>query len=293
MSKAIVKYDEVFKIAEAMAKSKFFSDSRETVKAVVKIIAGQEIGLGAFSSMTGIHIIQGKPALGANVIATLIKNDDRYDYKVAMLTDKVCEIIFYEHGEEVGISSFSMGEAAKASLSHKDVWKKYPRNMLFARAISNGARWYAAGIFGGMPVYVPEELGVENIDGDGNIIDAELHDPAEPVLLFARKNDVDESTAKLEDSNDESTVEEIEKVEEVEIIEGEIVDIDIPESPKPLPEFEREVIPPDENLSWSPDDADRKAVKQLIEAGMSNDKIRERLNLPLPILLKYRKELNL
>ena len=47
---------------------------------------------------------------------------------------------------------------------------KFPRNMLFARAISNGARWYCPDLFNGNAVYVPEELGAV-VDGDGNVID--------------------------------------------------------------------------------------------------------------------------
>ena len=36
-------------------------------------------------------------------------------------------------------------------------WKHYPRNMLFSRAISNGAKWYCPDLFGG-PVYTPDEM---------------------------------------------------------------------------------------------------------------------------------------
>jgi hypothetical protein len=54
-------------------------------------------------------------------------------------------------------------------LTSKDNWKKYPSDMLFARAISRGARRYAPGIFGGSPIYTPDELGAD-IDEDGNMI---------------------------------------------------------------------------------------------------------------------------
>jgi hypothetical protein len=35
---------------------------------------------------------------------------------------------------------------------------KFPANMLFARAISNGVKWFTPDVFQG-PVYVPEEMG--------------------------------------------------------------------------------------------------------------------------------------
>ena len=49
-------------------------------------------------------------------------------------------------------------------------WKNFPRNMLYARAISNGAKWHCPDVFGG-PVYTPDELGA-TIDGEtGEMID--------------------------------------------------------------------------------------------------------------------------
>ena len=50
-----------------------------------------------------------------------------------------------------------MEDARRAGLENKFIWKQYPRNLLFARALTNGARWYCAEIFGGA-VYTREEL---------------------------------------------------------------------------------------------------------------------------------------
>jgi hypothetical protein len=70
-----------------------------------------------------------------------------------------------------------MKEAQAAGLTGKDNWKKYPSDMLFARAISRGARRFAPGIFGGSPVYTPDEMGVE-VDEEGSVIvDAEIIEP--------------------------------------------------------------------------------------------------------------------
>ena len=57
--------------------------------------------------------------------------------------------------EEVGKSSFNFKDAAKAGLANKDVWKNYPRNMMFARALSNGSKWYCPNVFSG---YTREEI---------------------------------------------------------------------------------------------------------------------------------------
>ena len=47
-----------------------------------KILAGQEMGYGPFASVQGIHVIQGKPTMSANLMASAVKNSARYDYRV-------------------------------------------------------------------------------------------------------------------------------------------------------------------------------------------------------------------
>ena len=165
-------FDQMQRAALALAKSGYFTDVKSEAQAIVKVMAGAELGLPPFASMTGIHIIQGKPVLGANVLATLVKNDPRYDYHIKACDDKQAVLTWYEDGKVVGESSFTWQEATGAGLTGKDNWKKYPSDMLFARAISRGARRFAPGIFGGSPVYTPDEMGAE-VDPEG-YIDAPL-----------------------------------------------------------------------------------------------------------------------
>ena len=155
------KFEQISRAAIALQKSGFFPDVKSESQAIVKVMAGAELGIPPFASMTGIHIIQGKPVLGANVLATLVKNDPRYDYRIKKCTSAECELEWYENSKLVGASSFTISEAHAAGLDTKDSWKKYPSDMLFARAISRGARRFAPGVFGGSPVYTPEEMGVD------------------------------------------------------------------------------------------------------------------------------------
>ena len=161
-------FDGIQKAAMALYKSGYFKDSTSEAQAIVKVMAGAELGLPPFASMSGIHIIQGKPALGLNVIATLVKNDHRYDYRVKQCDNNTCTLAWFENGKPVGESSFTMKEAQDAGLTSKDNWRKFPSDMLFARAISRGARRFAPGIFGGSPVYTPEELGADT-DPEGYV----------------------------------------------------------------------------------------------------------------------------
>ncbi len=163
-------FDTMQRVAVVLHESGYFSDVKSKAQAIIKVMAGAELGLPPFASMTGIHIIQGKPALGANVIATLVKNDPRYDYRVREMTDAVCRIEFFEGGVSCGTSEFTAQDARKAATKNMD---KFPKNMLFARAMSNGAKWFTPGIFGGAAVYTPDELGAD-VDEDGNIVEGEI-----------------------------------------------------------------------------------------------------------------------
>ena len=171
----IKSYSDVELAAKSMAASGYFQDARDAAQAVVKILAGQELGFGPFASMTGVYIIQGRPSIGANLMAAAVKKSGRYNYRIIEMTDKVCEISFFEGKEEIGRSRFTLEDAHKAGTKNLD---KFPRNMLFARAMSNGVRWYCPDVFAGAPVYTPEELGA-NVNEAGEVIDI----PAEAVKV--------------------------------------------------------------------------------------------------------------
>lgn len=162
----IVTMDDAERAAKAMASSGYFKDAAQLAQAVVKILAGQEMGFGPFASMNGINIIQGRPSVSANLMAAAVKRSGRYNYRVAEMTDKRCAIVFFEAGQQIGESVFTDDDAKKAGTQNMG---KFPRNMLFARAMSNGVRWYCPDVFSGSAVYTPEELGAV-VDGEGNVV---------------------------------------------------------------------------------------------------------------------------
>lgn len=147
-------FDEINSISEAFYKSGMFPDVKSQAQAIVKIQAGQEMGVAPFSAMSGIHIILGKAEPGAKIISAKIKSSGKYDYKVLELNDEVCRLEFSENGKPVGVSEFSIRDAKRAQVKNIE---KFPRNMLFARAISNGQKWFAPEALV-MPVYVEGEL---------------------------------------------------------------------------------------------------------------------------------------
>jgi hypothetical protein len=166
-------FAEIMTMAQTFAESGMFTDAKAMGQAFVKIQAGQEIGIPPFAAMSGIHIIQGKPTIGAGLIASTVKGSGKYDYKVLEMTEKVCRIEFFQGSTSIGLSEFTIEDAKKALTKNID---KFPKNMLFARAISNGVKWYCPDVFAG-PVYTPEEM--DTID----ITHTEVM-PAAPVVSY-------------------------------------------------------------------------------------------------------------
>jgi len=165
--------DDLSRVSKMLAQSRFFTDAIDAAQCGVKVLAGTEMGFGAFASMTGIHIIKGKPSIGAGLMASAVKRHPNYNYRVLEHSEQVCRIAFYEKWdgklEQVGTSEFTLADAKKAGTQNLD---KYARNMLFARAMSNGVKWYCPDVFDA-PVYTPEELGAA-VDGEGNYIEAQV-----------------------------------------------------------------------------------------------------------------------
>jgi len=148
---------EIVGMAAAFYKSGMFQDTKSEAQAIVKIIAGQELGLPPVYSMQNINMIRNRLASSANTMAMLVKRGGKYNYKITEHNDQVCTIEFFESGKSVGFSSFSMADAKRADLIKPDSgWMKYPRAMLFSRAISQGVRIYCPDAIGGM--YTDEEL---------------------------------------------------------------------------------------------------------------------------------------
>jgi hypothetical protein len=182
-------------VAENLAKSGMFPDARTASQAFAKIMLGRSLGLGPMQAMTGIHIVEGKPQLAATTLAGFVRQHPDYDYQVAQHDDKTCEIFFYgADSRELGTSSFTLDEAKQAGLvKPKSAWEKYPKNMLFARAMSNGVRWYCPDLFGGVPVYTEaDEFEVRPAltqgRGDGEPVGIEL--PAAVEAIIARATEL-------------------------------------------------------------------------------------------------------
>jgi len=177
---------ELRQVGEIMFQSGMFRDLKSVQQAMVKLLAGAELGYGPFQSLRAFHVIEGKPVETSGEITARIKRSGRYRLETYFTSaggdhlDPIrtkasethgCVVVIHERldGKWFALEPvvFTKDDAATAGLLGKDVWKKYLRNMLFARALTNAARFHCADIFGG-PIYTPDELGAEvTIDGEG------------------------------------------------------------------------------------------------------------------------------
>lgn len=198
MSNEIVKSSltEIMSIGKAFAESGMFPDIKTAAQAVVKIQAGAEMGIPPFAAMSGIHIIQGKPTVGAGLMAANVKGSGKYDYRVIESSESVCSIDFYQGKEKIGNSTFNIADAKKAGTKNID---KFPKNMLFARAISNGVKWFTPDVFAG-PVYVPEEMEVLVEDTPHTVVLPPLTDKAYAAAVKRIEAGEVEIIQKLKDS---------------------------------------------------------------------------------------------
>ena len=188
-------------VGRIMALSGLFPDITRASQAVVKILAGRELGIGPFAAMSDIHIVDGTPVVGARILAALVRQSKVYDYKVVEWTNERCSIDFYRHGEKLEPTiTFTDDDAKRAGLDQPNRdgspsnHMKFPRNMKFARAMSNGVGLHCPDLTAGAPVYTPDELGVEDPDADiAPVVDGSAE--AEPDAAPSRRDEPADSLA--------------------------------------------------------------------------------------------------
>ena len=150
MSHELIPFAEVRPLARDAAKSGLFRGINDEAKAVVKILAGRELGIGPVAALRGVNLVEGKIEFSAGLLAALVKRSGRYDYRVTEATDARCELAWTEQGKPVGTSSFTVEEAERAGLvKPRGAWTTYPGDMCFARALSRGVRRYAPDVTAG------------------------------------------------------------------------------------------------------------------------------------------------
>lgn len=140
-------------IGEAIAKSKLFGVTNAEQAVALCLIAHAE-GLHPAIAARDYHIVNGHPTLKADAMLARFQSAggkvEWHEY-----TDDKCDATFtHPQGGTVRVD-WDMPRVKKAEISNAAMYKKYPRNMLRARVISEGIRTIFPGVLVG--TYTPEE----------------------------------------------------------------------------------------------------------------------------------------
>jgi hypothetical protein len=179
LSLQVSSVDDLARLARVFAASGLFgragNQETQVAECAIRLMAGMEAGFSPFASATGVHIINGRPAFSANLLAQAVRRHPDYDYRVLEKTSKGCSIRFLSRGEDLGTETFTIEMAERAGLLKNPTWKAYPEAMLFSRALTAGMRTHCPDALGGHPAYTPEEL------GDADVVPVTVSEPV-PLL---------------------------------------------------------------------------------------------------------------
>lgn len=143
--------------------------------ALVCLLQARELGLGAqpLFAIKHIQIINGRPGMSAELMTALIRRAGHSVSGSANDKEAIATGRRRDTGDEITVK-WTIEMARRADLLGKDVWKKYPESMLWARAIAQLGRELFSDVLAGMS-YTPEEL--------------EFLEPQEPRTV---SNDIDD-----------------------------------------------------------------------------------------------------
>lgn len=178
---------ELKELASVYVDSGSFPDLKNVAQAIVKIKAGEDLGFSPHVAIAGIHFFQGRAVIGANLLASLIKDSGKYEYKVLQNDKKTCSIqmmqMFGGEWRNMGVPvTYTIEDAQVAGLTSKDVWKKFPADMLFAAVIRQACRRYCADVLRGTPTFDHYDSAEADIDAVSELPKAEEFEQSPNVV---------------------------------------------------------------------------------------------------------------
>lgn len=145
------------------------------------VLYGAEIGVGPMRSLAGIHVVEGRAAMSAELMRALVLAAG-HDIRVVELTATRCVLLGTRRGSTDGTQvQYTTDDAKRAGVLGKQVWQRYPREMLLARCTTLLCRSTFPDVIGGM-------ASVEEMD-DAPVQQAEatVVEPAEPRRTVQRR----------------------------------------------------------------------------------------------------------
>ena len=175
---------EAWKLASRVADTDFVPKAlRGKPEAVLAcILAGHEAGISPMQSLSKIHVVDGRPAMSAELMRALVL---RAGHEIWVEEQSSTRVILKGQragSERVSTVTWTMDDAKRANLSGKQNWRSYPTAMLLARATSELCRMIFPDVLAGIS-HTIEEIGdlsddVDPIYGAPEVVPPKAHEPA-------------------------------------------------------------------------------------------------------------------
>jgi hypothetical protein len=138
--------------------------------ALAVMVYGHELGLRPMTSLREVYIIEGTPSCSAKLMRALIYRAGHALHFVEQSAQRCIVEGTRADGQGSARVTWEIADAQRAGLDTKDVWRRYPRQMLVARATSELARLIFADVTIG---YTPEELMRHDLSGEYDFVDVD------------------------------------------------------------------------------------------------------------------------
>ena len=171
---------QAWKLAEKIAGTEFVPGPlRGKPEAVLAcILAGHEAGVGPMQALAKIHVIDGRPAMAAELMRALVLQHGHELAYEETTTTRVTAAGRRRGSEKWTRVTWTEDDAKRGGLTGKPNWQKWPRAMLIARATAELCRMLFADVLAGIS-YTFEEL------EDAGTAPANLVDFGPPELVEA------------------------------------------------------------------------------------------------------------
>ncbi len=109
-------------------------------RVMAKIVAGTAYGFDPMLAQTCFDVAFNVVSPNAKGQGVLFRQSGEFDLRIVRHDDKGCKVIVLrlidEKWKEIGVVEFNEAMAKSAGLLNKDIWKKYPMDMYYARVIT-------------------------------------------------------------------------------------------------------------------------------------------------------------
>lgn len=117
-------------------------------KVLAVALKGREIGVPPMAALAHMFVVNGKVDMDAQLMMGVIRaRDPRIDFEWLQRDEQGCRVLLHRPGKQPVEGKYTQADAIHAGQWDKEVWKKFPKDMLAWAAVKRACRF-------GAPEYV-------------------------------------------------------------------------------------------------------------------------------------------